>query len=61
MIYKCKTGLDFLGYVHFPTHILLRKTTRNRIKRKVRKLEYQRKCGTLDVEYLKSYIPSIKG
>jgi len=50
MIRKVIQGVDFLGYVVFPHHILLRKRTQRRIERKLREKVLLCKRGCLSKE-----------
>ena len=37
-VFPVNQGVDFLGYRHFPTHILVRKSTARRMQRRLKKL-----------------------
>ncbi len=52
MIRKVTQGVDFLGYVVFPHHILLRKRTKRRIERKLAEKILLCKSGNLSKESL---------
>lgn len=49
-IFPVKRGVDFLGYRIWPTHRLLRKKSKKKIKRRMRKYEKEYIAGTLDIE-----------
>ena len=60
-IFPVTQGVDFLGYRHFPTHVLLRKSTTTRIRRRLRSLPKALATGLVTFEYFRSCIASIKG
>ena len=60
-IFPVAQGVDFLGYRHFPTHVLLRKSTATRIRRRLRSLPGALAAGHITFEYFRSCIASIKG
>lgn len=49
-IFPIKRGLDFLGYRIWPTHRLLRKKSKKKIKRRMIKYEKQYLAGKLDIK-----------
>ena len=60
-VFPVSQGVDFLGYRHFPTHVLLRKSTATRIRRRLRSLPAALASGKVTFEYFRSCIASIKG
>ncbi len=60
-VFPVTQGVDFLGYRHFPTHILLRKSTTTRIRRRLRRLPSALADGHISFEYFRSCIASVKG
>jgi len=55
-LFPIKRGVDFLGYRHFPFHILMRKATVKRVKKRLAELPKLFKTGKINLE---SYISSI--
>jgi hypothetical protein len=60
-VFPVKSGVDFLGYRHFPTHVLLRKSTALRVKRRLAKLPHLLATGRLSKEQVRSSLASTKG
>ncbi len=58
---KFRSGVDFLGYVIFPTHILPRTKTRRRLLRKIRGKIYDFKKGKISEESLNQTVQSYFG
>lgn len=56
-----KNGLDFLGYRHFRTHILLRKSTAVRVRRRLSKLPSLLASGKVSADQARSSIASTRG
>lgn len=56
-----KQGIDFLGYRHFPTYVLLRKSTATRTKRRIKQLPTLLSEGAITELQFKSSIASTKG
>jgi RNA-directed DNA polymerase len=54
-------GVDFVGYRHFRTHILLRKSTSKRVIRRLRRLPVQLDRGRVSPEQYRSSIASTEG
>lgn len=54
-------GVDFVGYRHFRTHILLRKSTAKRVMRRLRRLPVQLDRGRVSPEQYRSSIASTEG
>lgn len=54
-------GVDFLGFRIWPTHRLLRKTTKRRIQRRIKKLQKLHRLGKISKEQLNNSIQSYKG
>ena len=46
-LYPVSHGVDFLGYRHFKTYILLRKSTAKRIRRRLKRIKAKIESGTL--------------
>ena len=60
-VYPTAQGVDFLGYRHFPRHILLRKRTAKRIRRNIRGIMWQLKRRKITQEQAVSKIASARG
>ena len=58
---KYSQGIDFLGYVIFPTHTLVRKRTKKRILRKWKKVLSDHEKGTIEKESVDSTLGSYLG
>ncbi len=60
-VFPVRNGIDFLGYRHFPKHILLRKSTAKRVKRRLADLPGQLARGEISVEQYRSSLASTEG
>ena len=60
-IRKLLQGVDFLGYVLFHHHCLLRTKTKQRIFKKIKKRIEEYKTGTIDEQALKQSLQSYLG
>lgn len=60
-IYPVSTGVEFVGYRHFRDHILLRKSTAKRIKKRLQKLPGRLNHGDIDLDGMRSSIASTEG
>lgn len=60
-VFPVSHGVDFLGYRHFPNKILLRKTTAQRVKRRIRKMPTMVASGRLSKEQATASLQSTKG
>ncbi|OPY54720.1 MAG: Reverse transcriptase (RNA-dependent DNA polymerase) [Methanosaeta sp. PtaU1.Bin060] len=60
-LFPVRQGIDFLGYRHFPDHILVRKSTSKRIKRRMRDLPSQLARGEITADQYRSSIASTEG
>jgi len=60
-LYPVDRGVDFLGYRHFPTYILLRKRTAKRVKARLRSLPGLLASGRISFEQYRSSIASTMG
>jgi RNA-directed DNA polymerase len=60
-LFPVRSGIDFLGYRHFPEYILLRKRTAKRVKRRLSQLPRLLKEGKISRESLRSSIASTEG
>ena len=60
-VYPVSHGVDFLGYRHFKSKILLRKSTATRVKRRLAKLPKLLTLGKISMEQFRSSIASTKG
>lgn len=58
---KYRQGIDFLGYVILPNHIVVRTKTKRRVFRKMRKYLADYKKGILSVETLRQSMASYLG
>lgn len=54
-------GVDFLGFRIWTTHRLLRKTTKRRIQRRIKKIQKLYRLGKISKEQLNNSIESYKG
>lgn len=54
-------GVDFVGYRHFRSHVLLRKSTATRVKRRVRSLPKRLDRGDITLDQFRSSIASTEG
>jgi len=60
-LFPVSRGVDFLGYRHFPTHVLLRKSTSIRIRRKLRKLPEMLTSGKITLDRFRGIVASVNG
>jgi len=60
-IYPVSKGVEFVGYRHFKNHILLRKSTTKRIKKRIKALPYKLKTKTINLDQFRSSIASTEG
>ncbi|MDA8082285.1 MAG: reverse transcriptase domain-containing protein [Nitrospiraceae bacterium] len=60
-VYPTSQGVDFLGYKHFADHLLLRKSTATRIKRRLRELPGLLRSGRITPDQMRSSVASIMG
>lgn len=60
-VFPVSHGVDFLGYRHFKKHILLRKSTATRVKRRLAKMPQKIGAGMLTTEQVRSSLASTKG
>ena len=60
-IIKLERGVDFLGYVTFPYHRLMRKRTERRILRKLNEKEKMYKLGLISKKSFKQTLQSYLG
>ncbi|MDO9230979.1 MAG: reverse transcriptase/maturase family protein [bacterium] len=60
-IRKIHQGVDFLGAVVFPTHIILRTKTKKRMLRKIRARKKELKAGIIDEKYFNQSLQSYLG
>ena len=60
-VFPVSAGLDFLGYRHFKSHILLRKSTARRVKRRLRLLPKLLAAGKITNEQMRSSLASTRG
>lgn len=60
-LFPVSRGVDFLGYRHFPDHVLLRKSTATRMKRRLRKLPLLLARGLMTIEQFRSTLASVSG
>ena len=60
-LYPVSTGVDFVGYRHFPEKILLRKRTAKRIKKKIAEKVYLYRTNQLPRERFESSLQAVKG
>jgi len=61
MIKKYTDGVDFLGYVLFPHHLLIRKRSKNRMFRKYQEKIRQERNGEITKERLDASLQSYLG
>lgn len=60
-VFPVKQGIDFLGYRHFPDHILVRKSTAKRIKHRMRDLPGELAKGEITPDRYRSSVASMEG
>lgn len=60
-VYPVAAGVDFLGYRHFPDHVLLRKRTAKRIIRRFRTLPELLDKGTITLDQFRSSVAAVSG
>lgn len=60
-IFNVSRGIDFLGYRHFPSYILIRKSTVKRMKRRLLRIPYQLKHKIITMEQAVSKLASFDG
>jgi retron-type reverse transcriptase len=60
-LFQVKRGVDFLGYRHFPSHVLLRKSTVKRVKKRLLELPKLLKQGKINIESYTSSLASTNG
>lgn len=60
-VFPVSHGVDFLGYRHFPRHILLRKKTALRVKRRLAKLPGKLARGEISKDQFRSSLASTRG
>ncbi len=60
-IFRLKQGIDFLGYRHFPDHLLVRKATAKRIKHRMQDLPERLARGEISPDQYRSSIASTEG
>ena len=60
-LFPVSRGVDFLGYRHFPDHVLLRKSTATRMKRRLNKLPELLARLIISPEQYRSTLASITG
>jgi len=60
-VFPVDQGVDFLGYRHFPTHILLRKSTAKRVRRRLAKLPAKLDRGLINADQYRATLASTRG
>jgi RNA-directed DNA polymerase len=60
-IYPVSTGVEFVGYRHFGDHVLLRKSTTKRIKKRIQSLPGRMKSGQITLDQMRSSVASTEG
>lgn len=60
-LFPVSRGVDFLGYRHFPGHILLRKSTSIRIRRRLSKLPGLLVAGRITLDRFRGSVASVNG
>lgn len=60
-IEKFHCGIDFLGYIIFPHHIVMRTTTKRRILRKISQKREALKSGLIDEKHFNASLQSYLG
>ena len=60
-IFPVSQGVDFLGYRHFSDHILLRKSTATRMKRRLRRLPEALSAKRITPDQYRSTLASVSG
>lgn len=60
-VFSVSRGIDFLGYRHFPSYILIRKSTVKRMKHRLLRIPYQLKHHIITKEQAVSKLASFDG
>ena len=60
-LYPVKNGVDFLGYRHFDNHIIMRKSTAKRMRKRLHLLPYLYRHEKIGFETFRSSVASITG
>lgn len=60
-LYPTRHGVDFVGYRHFGTHVLLRKRTVKRVKRRLKMLPWLYKHRRISIDQYRSSLASTFG
>lgn len=60
-VYPTHTGVDFVGYRHFPKKILVRKSTARRMKQRLSRLRYEIATHQIERDRARSTVASILG
>jgi RNA-directed DNA polymerase len=60
-VFPVARGVDFLGYRHFPDHVLLRKATATRMKRRLKILPALLAAGQITADQYRSTLASVSG
>jgi retron-type reverse transcriptase len=60
-VFPVAQGVDFLGYRHFADHVLLRKSTATRMKRRLRTLPALLEAGKITADQFRSTLASVSG
>jgi len=60
-LYPVSQGVDFVGYRHFRTHVLLRKSTVKRVRKRLRMLPWLYKNRKINLDQFRSSIASTIG
>ena len=60
-IFPVTQGLDYLGYRHFKTKVLLRKSTARRVKKRISSLQSNFDKNKINIEQFRSSIASTEG
>lgn len=60
-IFPVSQGIDFLGYRHFPSYILLRKATAKRFRKRCKELPRQYQQGEITKDQYRSSLASMHG
>lgn len=60
-VYPTWTGVDFVGYRHFPEKVLIRKSTARRVKGRIRRLRFELATNAIELDQARSVVAATLG
>jgi RNA-directed DNA polymerase len=60
-VYPTWTGVDFVGYRHFPEKVLIRKSTARRVKGRIRRLRFELATNAIELDQARSVVAATIG